>query len=119
MFVFGYLSPSSSTKGWPVDLIHQTEWAFVTVAVACLILAIAARRRAPEFVCNLIAIFGGAGAGLGLVMPFELAPFFFGLSQEAMIETFVLILVYPIAIFAFFLLFRGIAVAKPPKSPRR
>lgn len=117
MFVFAYLGGVSGSNNWPIQLIHNTEWAFVITAVVCLVLAIAVGQRAAEPVRDLIAIIGGASAGLGLVMPFELAPFFFNARGEIMMMSIALILVYPIAIFAFFLLFRAIAsggVFKPP-----
>jgi thiosulfate dehydrogenase [quinone] large subunit len=102
MFVFAYVASRETPSGWPVHLMHQTEAAFVIVAFVCILLARVLRGIAPY---ELFAVVGGIGAGFGLIMPFELAPFFFGSSGEIMLGTIALILVYPVAIFLFIRLF--------------
>jgi thiosulfate dehydrogenase (quinone) large subunit len=102
MFVFAYVASRETSSAWPGHLMHQTEAAFVIVAFVCILLAGVLRGIVPY---ELFAVVGGTGADFGLVMPFELAPFFFGSSGEIMLGTIALILVYPVAIFLFILLF--------------
>lgn len=112
MFVFAYLSKEES--GWPVQLMHQTETALVVVALACLALSPFLKRAAT---CLAVAVIGGISAGFGLVMPFELAPFFFGARGEAMLGTIVLILFYPVAVTFFIGVF--VAIMKPARDKIR
>jgi thiosulfate dehydrogenase (quinone) large subunit len=102
MFVFASLGSRETPSGWPVHLMHQTEWAFVIVAIICMLLGRLLRGIVPY---ELFAIVGGIGAGFALVMPFELAPFFFGSSGEIMLASMALILVYPVAVALFIFLF--------------
>jgi thiosulfate dehydrogenase (quinone) large subunit len=102
MFVFAYAGSRETPSGWPVHLMHQTELAFVIVAFICLLLGRVLRGIVPY---GLFAVIGGIAAGFGLVMPFELAPFFFGARGEIMLGTIVLILVYPVAVALFIFLF--------------
>ena len=44
--------------------------------------------------------------GFGLIMPFELAPFFFGVRGEWMMATVGLILAYPVAVLLFIAMFK-------------
>ena len=58
----------------------------------------------PEFRGLLVTI-GSISAGIGVVMPFELAPFFFDVRGEVMMASVMLILLYPFTILGFCLLF--------------
>jgi thiosulfate dehydrogenase (quinone) large subunit len=102
MFLFAYLGSKNAPSGWPVHLMHQTEAAFVIVALVCVLLAGFLKKTAT---CVLVAVIGGISAGFGLIMPLELAPFFFGARGEIMLGTVALILVYPIAVALFIVLF--------------
>jgi hypothetical protein len=99
MFVFAALGNNAS--GWPVDLIHQTEQAFIFAAFGSLILGVLLRGIAYQ----VSALVGGVSAGFALVMPFELYPFFFGGRGEVMLGSIVLILAYPVAVVIFVRLF--------------
>jgi hypothetical protein len=46
--------------------------------------------------------------GFGLIMPFELAPFFFGVRGEWMMATVGLILAYPVAVLFFIWMFKAL-----------
>ena len=104
-FLFAYLASSSQPSGWPLDLIYVTEKAFVTVAIACVVLALILRRSDSLLMRGVVAVVGGISAGFGLIMPFELAPFFFDVHGEIMMASIALILVYPIAAVLFVFLF--------------
>jgi hypothetical protein len=106
MFVFGYLGTLSTPPGWPIRLIHSTEAAFVIVALVCVFLAARLRGTETQLGRDVVAVVGGVSAGFGLIMPFELAPFFFNARGEWMMATMGLILVYPIAAALFISLFR-------------
>jgi thiosulfate dehydrogenase [quinone] large subunit len=109
MFVFAYLGKQES--GWPVHLMHQTETVLVVVALACLALSPFLKRSAT---CAVVAVIGGISAGFGLIMPFELAPFFFGARGEVMLGSIVLILVYPVAVAFFIVIF--LVLMKPTRD---
>jgi thiosulfate dehydrogenase (quinone) large subunit len=108
MFVFAYFGSRETPFGWPELLMHQTEAAFVIVAFGSILLGRVLRGIVAY---ELFAIVGGISAGFGLIMPFELAPFFFGARGEIMLGTIVLILVYPAAITVFIFLF--LKILKP------
>lgn len=99
MFVFAAMS--NNTSGWPVHLMHQVEEAFIIAAFGSLVLGVLLKGIAYQ----LFALVGGIGAGFGLIMPFELYPFFFGGRGEVMLGSMVLILAYPVAVVVFILLF--------------
>jgi len=68
----------------------------------------------------MVAAVGGVSASFGLIMPFELAPFFFDVHGEIMLATIVLMLVYPIAAFlfiSFFWKFKNARHVTPPPLP--
>jgi thiosulfate dehydrogenase (quinone) large subunit len=96
-FLFAYLGTLSGTPGWPVHLIYASEAVFVVAALVCVFLAIILRGGGTHTKRDVIAIAGGVSASFGLIMPFELAPFFFGSPGEIMMATIALNLVYPIA----------------------
>ena len=100
-FVFAYLGTFSTPAGWPIRLMHVTEATFVIVALVCIFLAMRLRGTEAQLKRDIVAVVGGIGAGFGLIMPFELAPFFFNVRGEWMLATVVLILIYPIAITLF------------------
>jgi hypothetical protein len=99
MFVFAYIAQSMglSHNEWPLRLIYLTEAAFVIVAFVCVLLAGRLRGTGPQPWRGAVAFVGGVSVSLGLIMPFELAPMFFGVHGEWMMATMVLILLYPIA----------------------
>lgn len=105
MFVFAYIGSLTTPPGWPVRLIYLTEAAFVIAALVCAFLATRWRGTGRQLKRDVVAVVGGASAGFGLIMPFELAPFFFNVSGEIMLGTIALILVYPIAVVLFVFLF--------------
>ena len=93
MFVFA--SMGNHATGWPVHLMYVTEAAFLVAAFGALVFGSGLSEIVPY---QLIAVVGGIGAGFGLIMPFELAPFFFGARGEWMLATMCLILAYPIVV---------------------
>jgi uncharacterized membrane protein (DUF2068 family) len=104
MFVFAKMAESSEPSGWPVHLMHQTEAAFVITALVCTALAIVwacigvSSSIGAQAVRGVIAFAGGVSASFGLIMPFELAPFFFHSKGEIMLATMTLNLAYlPVA----------------------
>jgi hypothetical protein len=109
MFLFAWLGQPSEfsgwqTSGWPIHLMHRTETAFVVVALMCMTLAIVCKpfwisnSIGAEVLRGVIAFVGGVSASFGLIMPFELAPFFFHSSGEIMMVTMALNLAYlPVA----------------------
>ncbi len=105
MFLFAYLGQFNSPPGWPIQLMHRTEVAFIVAAVASVLLASVIRGQRAEFLKYVIALVGGVSASLGLIMPFELAPFFFDTRGEIMMLSIVLNLAYPLVAGLFFLLF--------------
>src|SRR3954452_24823332 len=71
-WVFAWLGQYYVTPpGWPVQLMQQTEKAFVVVAVACLVVGVFVKRPS---LAVAIAFVGSISAGITAVMPFELAP---------------------------------------------
>lgn len=107
MFVFAYIAQSMglSHNEWPLRLIYLTEAAFVIVTFVCVLLAERLRGTGPQPWRDAVAFVGGVSASFGLIMPFELAPMFFGVHGEWMMATMVLILLYPIAAVFFTLAF--------------
>jgi thiosulfate dehydrogenase (quinone) large subunit len=116
MFVFAYLGSFNKPSGWPLHLIYKTEVAFVIVAFVSALLAINLRTRGTPLMRDVVAFVGGVCASFGLIMPFELAPFFFGAHGEIMLATIALNLVYPIAAVLFTIMFRKF-MNVPPKVP--
>jgi hypothetical protein len=106
MFLFAYLGTFNTPPGWPIRLMHATEAGFVVVAFACVLLAASLSRTGTQLKRDIVAVVGGISASLGLIMPFELAPFFFNARGEIMLGTVALILVYPLAALLFIFLFR-------------
>ena len=105
MFVFAYIGTLTSPPGsndWPVTLMYVTEAALVLMAFVCLSITGIMRRKAPIW-RDVVAVVGGISAGVGLIMPFELAPFFFHAPGEIMLGTIVLILAYPVLVIPFIL----------------
>jgi tetratricopeptide (TPR) repeat protein len=103
--VFAYLGRLNKPPGWPIHLMYLTEAAFVMVAFVCVLLAMRLRRIGTQPKRDMVAAAGGVSASFGLIMPFELAPFFFGARGEWMLATIVLNLVYPLAAALFIFLF--------------
>jgi len=93
MFVFA--SMGNQPNNWTEHVMYATEASFVLVAFACLFLG---RQLSETVPYQVIATMGGIGDGFGLVMPFELAPYFFGVRGEWMMATIGLILAYPIVV---------------------
>ena len=118
-FLFAYLASLSQPPGWPLHLIYATETAFVIVAFTCVVLAMVLRRVGSQWTCDIVAVVGGVSAGFGLIMPFELAPFFFDVHGEIMMASIALILVYPIAAVLFVFLFRKFMDVTPRTRPGR
>lgn len=109
MFVFASLGNQQS--GWPVQLMHQTEAALITVALICFVVALFLKRAAA---CVVVAVIGGTSSGFGVVMPLELAPFFFGARGEVMLASVLLIFAYPIAVALFIVLF--LVIMEPTRN---
>jgi hypothetical protein len=106
MFLFAYLGTLNGNTGWPIRLMYATEAGFVIVTVVCIGLAVSLRRQGTQAKRDLVAAVGGISASFGLIMPFELAPVFFGARGEIMLATIALNLVYPVGIALFIFLFR-------------
>jgi hypothetical protein len=106
MFAFAYLASLSGSHDWPVRLMYLTEAAFVIVAFGCVLLAASAKGTGAQLTRDIVAVVGGISTSFGLLMPLELAPFFFGVRGEWMLATMGLILLYPIAAVLFFFLFQ-------------
>jgi tetratricopeptide (TPR) repeat protein len=104
-FVFAYLGSFNKPPAWPIHLMYLTEAAFVIVAFVCALLARRLRSIGTRPKRDMVAAAGGISASFGLIMPFELAPFFFGVRGETMMATIGLNLVYPIAAALFIFLF--------------
>jgi tetratricopeptide (TPR) repeat protein len=118
-FVFAYLGSLNQPPGWPVHLMYLTEAAFVMLAFVCVLLAVRLRRSGTQPKRDMVAAAGGISASLGLIMPFELAPFFFGARGEWMLATITLNLVYPLAAALFIFLFaKFMKVGETPSHSR-
>jgi hypothetical protein len=104
MFLFAYLGSLSTPPGWPVKLMYVTEAALIIAPVACVLLA--CKGVGTRLKRDMVAIVGGVSASFGLIMPFELAPFFFEARGEIMLGTVALNLAYPVAAVFFVFLFR-------------
>jgi len=120
-FLFAYLGSLSGSKDWPVHLMHQAEVGFVLTAVGSVLIIVALNiARGPRWLREGVAAIAGVSTSFALIMPLELAPFFFGVRGEIMMVTIALVLVYPIAALGFFFLFRrGIVDSqnRPPPLP--
>jgi thiosulfate dehydrogenase (quinone) large subunit len=100
--------------------MHLTEKAFVIVAFVCVLLATSLKGTGTQWKRDLVAVVGGLSASFGLIMPFELAPFFFDVHGEIMLATIVLNLVYPLAaalLIFLFVKFMSIDRKEPPPLP--
>jgi len=118
-FVFAYLGSLNKPPGWPIHLMYLTEAVFVGVAFACVLLAMRLRRIGTQPQRDMVAVAGGISASFGLIMPFELAPFFFGARGELMMATIGLNLVYPPAAILFIFLFgKFMEVDESPSQSR-
>ena len=127
MFLFAWLGQRSGFSGWPIHFMHRTETAFVVVALICLTLAIVCKRFwisksiGAEVLRGVIAFVGGVNASFGLIMPFELAPFFFHSRGEIMMVTMALNLAYLPVAGLFMVLFATLmsSTRKPPPLPEQ
>jgi tetratricopeptide (TPR) repeat protein len=118
-FVFAYLGSLNRPPGWPIHLMYLTEAAFVIVALVCALLARRVRRVGTQLWRDMVATAGGIGVSFGLIMPLELAPFFFGVRGEWMLASVLLILVYPFAAALFiFLFWKFVKGDEPPPHSR-
>jgi len=118
-FLFAYLGSLNKPPGWPIHLMYLTEAAFVVVALVCALLARRLRRVGTQLQRDMVAAAGGISVSFGLIMPFELAPFFFGVHGEWMLATIGLILVYPLAAALFiFLFWKFVRGDEPPPHSR-
>jgi thiosulfate dehydrogenase (quinone) large subunit len=115
-FLFAYIASLSGTRDWPVSLMHQTEAAFVIVAVGCLVTGMIVQNRVAR---DVLAAVGAVSASFGSIMPFELAPFFLGARGEVMLASILLIFAYPVGVIPFLFLFRGMmnATRSAPTPP--
>ena len=86
-FLFAYLGSLNRPPGWPIHLMYLTEAAFVSVTFVCIFLARRLRDTGTQPKRYMVAAAGGISASFGLIMPFELAPFFLGVGGEWMLAT--------------------------------
>jgi len=86
-------------------------------ALVCFVLAVTWKGTRSQPKRDTVSAIGGIATGFGVVMPLELAPFFFGTRGEIMLATVPLILVYPLAAALFIFLFLKLMSAKPPPLP--
>jgi len=117
MFLFAYLGSLNSQPGWPTHLIYLTEAIFVAAALVCFVLAVCWKGTRSHIKRDMVAGIGGIATGFGVLMPIELAPFFFGARGEIMLATVPLILVYPLAAGLFISLFLKLLRVGPPPLP--
>jgi thiosulfate dehydrogenase [quinone] large subunit len=117
-FLFAYLASLATPPGWPVGLMYVTETALVILAFVCVLIAVIARGKGTQFWRAAVATVGGVCAGVGLIMPFELAPFFFHARGEVMLATIGLNLVYPIAVIPLILGLRRLINSGTPNVGR-
>jgi len=104
-FLFAYFATLLRPPGWPVHLIYLTETTFVAVVFTCILIALFWKGRRTRYWRDTVAAAGGISAGFGLIMPFELAPFFFGVRGEWMMATITLNIFYMPAAALFVFLF--------------
>jgi hypothetical protein len=119
-FVFAYLGSLTTSPGWPTRLMYLSEAAFVAVAFICVVMATMSWGRGTQLRRDAVATVGGISASLAVIMPFELAPFFFGARGEWMLVSIALNLVYPVAAIVFILAFRksmSVDLSGPGQSP--
>jgi hypothetical protein len=106
-FVFAVLGDVFGVPAWLIRLmVYLTEAVFIAVAIMCVRLAIRSRGGARLRWPDAVAVAGGTSVSLGLIMPFELAPVFFGARGEWMLAGILLIPLYPIAAILLTLAFR-------------
>jgi tetratricopeptide (TPR) repeat protein len=115
-FLFAYIGSLNRPPGWPIHLIFLTEAAFVIVTFVCFLLAGRLRRSGTQPKRDMVAAAGGISAAFGLIMPFELAPFFFGVRGEWMLATIGLNLFYPPAAVLFIFQFAKFMKLDDPPS---
>ena len=101
MFVFAYIGSKTGSHDWPVTLMYVTEAVLLILAIASISIAGIWKTRIPQLWRDVVAVVGGVSAGVGMIMPFELAPFFFHARGEVMLGTIVLILAYPVFVIPF------------------
>jgi thiosulfate dehydrogenase [quinone] large subunit len=100
--------------------MYLSEAAFVAVAFICVVMATMSWGRGTQLRRDAVATVGGISASLAVIMPFELAPFFFGARGEWMLVSIALNLVYPVAAIVFILAFRksmSVDLSGPGQSP--
>ena len=99
-FVFAYIgsltTPAGASPDWPIGLMYETEAVCLILAFVCPLVAIMSRGKGTQLWRDAVAVVGGASAAIGLIMPFELAPFFFHARGEVMLGTIALNLFYPV-----------------------
>jgi thiosulfate dehydrogenase [quinone] large subunit len=117
MFLFAYLGSLTSPPGWPTRLMYLTQATFIAAAFVCFVLAICWKGTRSHAKRDMVAGIGGIATGFGVLMPLELAPFFFSSRGEIMMATVLLILIYPLAVGLFIALFLKLMGAKPPPVP--
>jgi hypothetical protein len=114
MYVFASIGYGSQPHVWPVHTMHVTEAVFVASALVCLVAAMfLSTKPGPSLLKELVAVVGAIGASFGLIMPFELMPFFFDVPGQVMIGSMVLVIFYPFAAVVFWALLR-----KAMQNPR-
>lgn len=120
MFLFAYIGSrtGSSHNEWPLSLIYATEGALIVLSIFCIFVAVRLRRSGPTPWRGVIAFIGGVSVSFGLIMPFELAPMFFGVGGEWMMATMLLILLYPFAAALFISLFWKFMNRTPESASR-
>jgi hypothetical protein len=120
MFLFAYIASrtGSSHNEWPLRLIYATEGAFIVLSILCIFLAARLRHKGTRPWRGVTAFVGGVSVSFGLIMPFELAPMFFGVHGEWMMATMLLILLYPFAAALFISLFWKFMNRTPESASR-
>ena len=109
IFVFASAGYKSEPHVWPVHMMHVTEAVLVALAMISLVAALfLATVPGQSLLKEFVALVGGVSASIGLIMPFELAPFFFHERGEVMMASILLILLYPPAALAFWALLRKV-----------
>ncbi len=88
ILVFAYVASRFGLKDWPVEWMYAMEAFFVTSAIVCLLMLLRSRSRHKKSHLQLGILIGGICAAFAVVMPLELAPFFFHIGGEIMLATF-------------------------------
>jgi hypothetical protein len=87
---FAWIGDKSGSHDWPVGLIRVTEIGFIVAAAACVFVYLKSSWPHKETGRFMLRVLAATATSFALIMPIELAPFFFGVRGEVMLATFAL-----------------------------